>query len=170
MRCNGPFVQSIPMQSRKNSPGIDHTTHVCPALTHVIAPVYASHFEHLTPKLKRYIFQQINEKNVMSWELEVQSYSIWVSYEKPSSLYCVMIYFWIGCRRIWNWSHLVPLCMACFRSCFLSFNLSSSRRSTWEVTQQAKNNRDELFPTHMSTSELTIRHEDLQRWPFCDWQ
>ena len=33
------------------------------------------------------------------WELVVQSSFIWVSHEKPSSPYCVMLYFWWGCRR-----------------------------------------------------------------------
>ena len=34
-----------------------------------------------------------------SWELVVWSSFIWVSYEKPSSSYCVMSYIWWGCRR-----------------------------------------------------------------------
>ena len=29
----------------------------------------------------------------------MQSSFIWVSYEKPSSPYCVMYYYWWGCRR-----------------------------------------------------------------------
>ena len=57
-------------------------------------------FNPRTPKHKKYILPTYSRENayVLWWELVVWSSFIWVSYEKSSSSYCSMQYFWWGCR------------------------------------------------------------------------
>ena len=61
-------------------------------------------YNPFTPKFKKYILTTFLERNVevRQWELVVQSSFIWVSYEKPSSWYFVVKYFWWGCRENWR--------------------------------------------------------------------
>ena len=56
------------------------------------------------PNFKKYILPTVY-KEMYKWcneNLVVQSFFIWVSYEKPRSSYCMVQYYWWGCRRNLN--------------------------------------------------------------------
>ena len=53
---------------------------------------------------EKYTFSQsFKQKCVVKWEVVVWSSFIWVLWKAKFLTYCVMWYYWWGCREIWNW-------------------------------------------------------------------
>ena len=75
-----------------------------------------------------------------SVNLAVRSSFIWISYGKPSSPYCVMLYFCEATGKLWNWSLLgVTEYNKLLRSPFGQVGTSSrSRRSWWHFSSDCR--------------------------------
>ena len=76
------------------------------------------------------------------WKLVVWSSFIWVSYGNPSSVYCVMLYFWLGCRGNLRF---ITLGSERVKTC-LPFSHPSLESGTWQHCKIFKINvRTSLF-------------------------
>ena len=84
--------------------------HMCTALTAflgrskcVLLMTFCANYVDVSPRT-------LHPRNVevTQWELVLYIHLsvTMVNYEKPSSPYCVMQYFWWGCGEVWNWSLL----------------------------------------------------------------
>ena len=90
VRWHHTLVTSLPRPAGLRDRKLPHNARDVKAQRSLVRTATQPPVNHFTPKFEKYILPTFYREMYKWCNLVVQSFFVWISYEKPSSLYCVM--------------------------------------------------------------------------------